>query len=299
MSTIHNPTNFEPKDYEVEDYLDNQRPQFFGQDNYEQEVKWWEESMRRALGADWLAKKNHCAHCGNSNVRWITACRHIPTGEVVVFGAVCTDRLGFANKVAFKLAQLQARAEARKVRFTIWNKREGFLTSHPSVKDALEAAKLPLHAKNFFLHDVLAKLDRYGELSEKQVAAITASIARDRDYAAKKEAEATEVKGDAPSGRVEVTGIVLTLKSQEGYMGRGEVLKMLLKLENNSKVWLTCTEFDIHRGDKVTVKATFEVSHDDKSFAFGKRPIISNIVHDEFPDGSLPPTRAQNSEVQR
>lgn len=170
MSTIHNPTNFEPKDYVVEDYLDNKRPVFCGEDaaTFELLVKDWERDMERALGADWRAKMNHCVHCGNGNVRWITACRHIPTNEVVVFGSDCTRRLGFADKFAFKLAQLQARAEARKVRFTIWNKREAFLEKHVELRAALACIDHPEHVKNFFAHDVLAKLDRYGELSDKQ-----------------------------------------------------------------------------------------------------------------------------------
>lgn len=84
-------------------------------------------------------------------------------------------------------------------------------------------------------------------------------------------------KGLAPAGRVAVTGIVLSIKTQDGYMG-GTVYKMLLKLTTNAKVWLTCTDASIERGDTVTVKATFEVSRDDPSFAFGKRPIVEGIV---------------------
>lgn len=273
--TVHNPSNFEPRDYEVEDYLDNQRPQFFGQDGYEQELAYWKADMERILGADWRAKSHHCVHCGNGSVRWITAVRHLPTNEVVVFGAVCTDRLGFANKVAFKLAQLQARAEARKVKFTIYRKREQYLTDNPLIKQALAEIDQPQHAKNFFAQDVLRKLDQYGTLSTRQAECVIESLRKDNEAVVRRAIEAAEPKGDAPSGRVEVTGTVLTVKEQESQWGIA--FKMLLKLANNSKVWLTCTDSSIQRGDTVTVKATFEVSRDDKSFAFGKRPIVNNI----------------------
>ncbi len=272
MTTIHNPTNFEPRDYEVEEYLDNRRPEYCpGEDleSYTQIVKDWEADMLRTLGANWRAKSCHCIHCGNGSVRWITAVRHLPTQEVVVFGAICTQRLGFTDQKAFQLAQLQARAEARKVRFVTYTKRAAFLTAHPEIADALAHIDDEVHAKNFFVKDVLRKLDQWGELSDRQVECVVSSMARDLTYAAKREAEATEVKGDAPSGRVAVTGTVVSIKWQEGDFGTTR--KMLVKLENNSKVWVTAPEA-VERGDTITVKATWDVSKDDASFAFSKRP---------------------------
>ena len=270
--TIHSPANFEPRDYEVEDYLDNHRPEYCpgeSRENYDKIVRHWEGDMERALGADWRAKSHRCIHCGNGTVRWITAVKHIPTGDLVVFGAVCTHRLGFADKHAFKLAQLQARAEARKVRFTIYTKRAEFLAMSPAIAEALLHIDESVHARNAFAHDVLNKLDQYGTLSEAQATAVLASMARDVEYAAKRAAQDAEPKGDAPSGRVQVSGTVLSIKEQESDFGI--TFKMLVKLTNNAKVWVTAPS-GVERGDIVTFKATFEVSKDDKSFAFGKRP---------------------------
>jgi len=272
-ATVHNPSNFEPADYEIFDALDNKRPEYCGQgiEAYEQEVRWWQEELERALGTDWRAKKNRCAHCGNGRVRWITVAHHAPTGEKVVFGADCTERLGFENRQAFKLAQLRSKAEAGHARLKVWKARCAFLEANPTVAAAIEQAKGAAHAKNTFVADVLGKLDRFGSISERQVAAVLSSLQRDLATAERKAAEAVEVKGDAPSGRVTVTGEILTVKDQEG--AYGVVTKMLLKLANNSKVWLTAPgEMTAGRGDTITVTATFEVSRDDKSFAFGKRP---------------------------
>ena len=279
IATAHNPTHFEPADYVVENYLDNKRPEYCGGpvEEYAREVAFWEEDMRVALGDDWRAKSHRCVHCGNGSVRWITSVRHLPTNDVVVFGAICTDRLGFANKVAFKLAQLQARAEARKVRFTIWTKRQEFLAANPAIAEALVKINEPAHSKNTFVKDVLSKLDQYGDLTVNQVNAVIKSLARDVEYAARQAAEASEPKGPAPSGRVTVTGQVLSTKLQESDFGA--VLKMLVKLENNSKVWVSVPSREtVERGDKVTFKATFEVSKDDPSFAFGSRPHLVSRV---------------------
>lgn len=277
-ATVHNPTNFDPAHYEVEDYLDNKRPEYFGQEieAYKQEILWWEREMERALGPTWRAKCHRCVHCGNGNIRWITAVRHQPTGDVVVFGSDCTERLGFPDKVTFKLAQLQSRDAARKVRVKAYLKRQAFVEANPAVAAALAAIERPEHAGNHFVKDVLSKLDRYGDLSEKQIAAVTASLARDLTRAAQKAAEALEVKGDAPSGRVDVTGEVLSVQFREGDYGGS--FKSLIKLDNNAKVWVTVPgEDSFKRGDRVTIRATWTPSQDDKSFAFGKRPHLVSV----------------------
>lgn len=277
--TTHNPANFEPSDYVVEDYLDNKPPVYFGQpvELFERERAEWRAEMARTFGPQWQRKIHSCAHCGNGSVRWITAVRHLPTEEVIVFGAVCTARLGFADKHAFKLAQLQARAEARKVKFTIWNKRQEFLAAHPEVAKALTTIDDPIHARNTFAKDVLGKLDQYGTLSDRQVETVLASLKRDVDYAARKAVEDAEPKGEAPRGRKEVTGEVLSIKWVENAFGSTQ--KMLVKLTNNAKVWVTVPGKEkIERGDIVTIRATWTPSRDDASFAFGSRPHLVNRI---------------------
>ncbi len=162
-----------------------------------------------------------------------------------------------------------ARASARQIRFTIYNKRTEFLAAHPDITEALAHVDDPVHARNTFAKDVLAKLDRFGELSEKQASAVVASMQRDRDYTARRAIEEAEVKGDAPTGRVTVTGTVLSTRVDETDFGT--VVKMLLKLDNGARAWVTCPS-GVERGDSITLAATWTVSPTDKSFAFGKRP---------------------------
>lgn len=273
--SVHNPSNFDPANYEIQDYLDNKRPQFFGQDEvtWKNEIEWWEADMRRAFGPDWVKKIHRCVHCGNTNVRWITAVKHAPTGDVVTFGADCTERLGFANRQDWKLAQLKSKAEAKHGRIKIWKARVAYLEANPEIAAAVEQAKGEAHAKNYFVQDVLRKLDQYGSLSERQAAAVLSSLKRDIESAERKAAEAVEVKGEAPEGRVEVVGAILSIQDRETDFG--VVTKALLKLANNAKVWLTLPSEaigSVERGDVIKVRATFERSRDDRSFGFGKRP---------------------------
>jgi len=277
--TVHNPTHFEPSAYEVVNYFDNRRPQYYGQGlpAYEQEVRDWENELQATFGPDWRSKVFHCVHCGNGNVRWITATFHAPTGETVVFGSDCTARLGFRNHVAFKLAQLQAKAEVGHKRMKIWKARVAFLEANPVFAAAVEQAKNDLHAKNGFVQDVISKLGQYGSLSERQVAAVLKSLARDVEMSKAKVVEAAEVKGPAPEGRQTVSGVVLSTKVQEG--AYGSVRKMLVKLANASRVWVTVpSKLAVNRNDAITFSATFEVSKDDKSFAFGSRPTVVSVT---------------------
>lgn len=279
VPSVHNPSNFEPSDYEVVDYLDNRRPMYCGGtvEAYEAEVEFWKSEIARVFGnGDFTVgvKKIHrCAHCGNGRVRWIAAVLHVPTREVVAFGSECVNRLGFKDRAAFKLAQIQAKAEAIKARFVVWNKRTAYLEAHPEVVAALAEMDNPVHARNSFAVDIVGKLNHWGDLSDKQAAALVASLKRDHEFAAKRAAEATEVKGDAPSGRQTVTGEVLSIKEYEG--GFGYTYKMLVKLDNNSRVFVSKPSgHGIERGWRITFTATFTPKDDDKSFAFGKRPIF-------------------------
>jgi hypothetical protein len=283
VPTVHNPTHFYPAQYEVLDYLDGKRPVYYGQgvETYAEEVKFWEGEMVCAFGADWKAKNvRRCVHCGHNPLRWLTVVKHLPTGDTVVFGADCTKRLEFVDQKTYKLAQLQARDAANKVRIKVWNAREAFLKANPAFAAAIEQAKGEVHAKNYFVHDVIGKLGQYGSLSVNQVNAVITSLARDVEYAAKKAVEVTEVKGDAPVGRVTVTGTVLSLKDQpSSFVPGGYVRKMLVKLANNSRVWMTApSKHTIDRGDVVTVTATFEASKD-KDFSFGSRPSLVKVEH--------------------
>ena len=140
-------------------------------------------------------------------------------------------------------------------------------------------------ATDSFLLDLWTKAFDY-DLSEKQVAALVASLRRRADRAAAKTAEA-EASAPVPEGRYEVEGEILSTKTQEGDWGT--VVKMLVQHETGYKVWVSVPEAlwgqleaevgdDVNvyalplKGRRVRFTATVEASRDDKSFGFGKRP---------------------------
>lgn len=300
MSTIHNPSNFKPEDYEVYDYFDNKFPEY----HFGMTVECFE-----AICNEWRATKArlfpdsqdiyHCAHCGNGLVRYIVCCLHKPTGKNVVFGDICVARLGFTNHNDFKAAQIRAKAELAHKRIVIYQKYLKTIEKYPALEAAVKNIGNPAHEKNMFAHDVVGKLKTYGELSERQITALVAALKRDEEYAARKATEVPEVVGDAPQGREVVEGVVLCKKLKEGDFG--DTFKMLVKLTNNSKVWCTCPSegliggsMAIEVGAKIKVRATWTRKLEDKTFAFGKRPYLIS-VENKAAQNATPENPTQNS----
>jgi hypothetical protein len=91
--------------------------------------------------------------------------------------------------------------------------------------------------------------------------------------AAQRAAEQAELDAaePCPTGRVEITGKILTIKLQEGYYG--DTWKMLVKDDRGFKVWGSIpSSLHATRGARVTFMAAVEPSRDDDKFGFYKRP---------------------------
>lgn len=113
------------------------------------------------------------------------------------------------------------------------------------------------------------KLEKWGSLSEKQIAAVQRGIDRDKQRAA--EAEALKQVEPLAEGRYGIEGEILTLKWQESQYGT--TLKMLVKMDDGNKVWGTCpSKLRCEVGDRVRFFAQVERSRDDDHFGFYKRP---------------------------
>jgi len=283
MSTVHNPKNFEPRDYRVIEYFDNHPPEYYfgmDMDHFAHMVEQWKADLERVYGPDFRSKIHRCVHCGQGNVRYIVACEHIPSGEVVTFGDVCVNRLGFANASEFKSKHIRTRANLERQAKKNAEARQKIMDENPGLEAAikcLDEHKDSTHMRNTFARDIQAKFFRYHKLSERQITAFVQAVARDHEYEAKRQAEDNEEKGPAPEGRVEVKGEVLSVKWRDNDFGGS--LKMLVKLANNSKVWCTAPNYGegIDRGIKIHFRATFSVSKDDPHFAFGSRPHLIGI----------------------
>lgn len=287
MASVHNPSKFEPSDYEVNDYFDNRPPEYCLGMNAEQHRKMLEfhhkDRMRLFKGGACY----QCSHCGNGNVRYVVSVLHIPTGDLVCFGSDCVHRLGFKDRMAFKEAELRAKAELNHKKVLVYMKYQAFLKAAPEMASFLEEVKKPVHARNSFVHDLASKLMEFGSLSARQVEAGLASLRKDERSAA----DALKPKGPAPEGRVQVVAKVLGAKYYEN--GFGETFKMTAELPNGSRVFCTVpsallikmNEFPKKQGLHVRFTATFTPKKEDPSFAFGLRPAQGGDVLEIPPSG--------------
>jgi hypothetical protein len=136
---------------------------------------------------------------------------------------------------------------------------------------------------------------RYGSLTERQTAALKRSLTqyhdRNEQFAARRAAEAPVVTAPMPTGRVTVTGTVVSFKYVESQFG--SQLKMLVLADQGWKVWGTCPSAlratNILKGARVTFSA--EVQPKEEAFGFFSRPTQASFI-DEAPAAQAAPAPA-------
>jgi hypothetical protein len=294
MSTIHNPVNFDPSAYRIVGYADNQPPKFtwfspFA--SFEEGEAARREFMRRR--EEWLNEMlamfpernwHKCQHCGQGNVRYVCAAEHKETKERVCFGDICCDKLHIEGRDAFKAKRIRDAAAARARRENDAAKLAQTIENDLELKTILEHVGDAVHAKNWFVRDIICKLMQYGSISDKQKSAVTASMKRDVEYAANRPAEVVPTV-EVKSGAYPIEGKVVAVKEYDNEFGVS--WKMMVVNDLGQKFWCSVPSGISHlldsedgplKGRRVKLTATWTVSDNDKFFAFGKRPRGATIV---------------------
>jgi len=216
---------------------------------------------------------HNCGHCG-SHIRFAAVMAHEPSMEFILVGQDClTNRFDEMSAADFKALRDAAKKAARESKKA--EQRAALIKEHPELADAFES-------NNLFIQDVMRKFDKYAELSDRQIAAVKTALIRDAEWEVKKAAEQKEAESaaDAPTGRVTITGEIISVKLQETMYGSS--MKMLVKTADGWKLWVTVPNSimigEVLSGKTVTLTATVTPSNDDPKFAFGKRPSKAVLV---------------------
>ena len=217
---------------------------------------------------------HNCGHCG-SHIRFAAVMAHEPSMEFIVVGQDClTNRFDEMSKADFKVLRDAAKKAARESKKA--EQRAALIKEHPELADAFES-------NNSFIQDVMWKFHKYAELSDRQIAAVKTALVRDAEWEVKKAAEQKKMESakDAPSGRIEITGEILSIKRRETDFG--STLKMIVKTDDGWKLWTTVPSSIMGTdeglsGKHVTLTVTVTPSNDDPKFAFGKRPSKAVLV---------------------
>jgi hypothetical protein len=244
--------------------------------------------MLKNQGATWAEHRNansrKCGHCG-TRIQYAAIMLHNPTKEIIEVGETCLNGRFNLSKIAF--TNLRKASAARRASSKNAEQRAAILEAHPELVAAMES-------DNSFIQDVMRRFKTKAELSEKQIAAVKTALVRDAERAEREAVWATEAElaADAPTGKVTVTGEIVSTKWQETMYGSTQ--KMIVKTEAGWKLWVTVpssieptqsfTDFaegkaeDKLEGKTVTLTATVTPSNDDPKFAFGKRPTQAKLV---------------------
>jgi len=291
---IHRPADFDPEQYEWVDGFDNQpepgsyvslsEPQTFAMDDGTQQVgtnyanahdRWLRGLVERSTTARY-GDCFQCDHCG-ARIRYVGVFRHRPTGDHIAVGETCADGRFTYSKATFDRLRKQAQLARKTQRLlTAWTE---YRETHPADWDALAAAANP------FIQNVLAKGRRYGDISDRQLAAIVSALAREVQEAEEPEEVAAATIPVPEGAAILLEGTVLATKVQDGYYG--STLKMLVEVETPDggyRVWGTIpSSLDARRGSRVRFTANLVRSNDDESFGFFSRPRKATLLEELVP----------------
>lgn len=195
------------------------------------------EAHRRAheAGVAVYGSPGKCGVCGAWYIYgelWL----HVPTGEYVHMGHDCASKYELMmDRSAAELANNRARAavatQIRKAERA--EEREAFLAAHPEVADAftLGDAASDQRARRV-IADIAARFVQFCSLSDKQIAYLAKLADEIRNPAP------DEVKVDAPTGKAEFTGTIVSAKLVPGYAYETYDWKVTIKVDTGAGIWL-------------------------------------------------------------
>lgn len=271
---VHAPKNLKPEDYE-----------FVGCGNYSTaDLDAYTPYIGHLIDEGWSfdSEGAGCRHCGQFII-YFAILKHIPSHKLIKVGETCLDnRFSLANA---EFQKLRKAAKLNRERKRLSDKRKEFL----ALKENAEAFEWAKEQQGEFEYKFCGYIDRYGEASDKFVAAILRSKARAEEWAAKR-AEEAEHAMSVIEGRYQIRGEILSAKWK--FTTFGDTLKIVVKDEGEYKVHGTCPAAILNeanaqganddpsalKGLNVTFTATVKASDDDKTFGFFSRPVNGVIL---------------------
>jgi len=210
---------------------------------------------------------DHCTHCGSALKSGVVYL-HKTSGEHIVMGHTCRNRLDFADA-----DEIQAAHRANRLRLASLRKLMKRNWRWKIVGEFL----IENEDKHHIIADMLRKLNKYFSLSRRQIA-FARKIVRDEAKRAKEKADREARLAQAQDwedGRHEIEGKILSCKWKDSDFGGG--YKLLIELEDGRRCWGSAPskllkETEDVVGLTIKIKARFRVSSDDTKFAFFSRP---------------------------
>ena len=282
----HRPSVINPDEYEFVAF-DHIKIEHFGDCIYIRDQRRTIADHMKRTGGTW-SKHEHggnCGVCGNANAIYTSLFYHAPSNSYVRVGENCANKLdmsagdwnAFRRSVHNALEALAGKKKAAAL-LTVEGLEECW-TIYATAREGREEQ---------IISDIVSKLVKYGQLSEKQMTFLRKLL---RDIATRAERDAQRRAEEAsaapcPTGRVKITGTVLAVKVVEGDFGN--TTKILVRDDSGFKVWGTRpairgplvqesygtrkTYICVEKGDRLSFFAAVEPSNDNPKFGFYRRP---------------------------
>lgn len=229
-------------------------------------------------GGTWAthAHGGSCYCCG-AYALYLAVFFHEATREYIRIGERCTEKMLYGCSSDFATA----RRAVHDAREAIAGKQKAkLLLADMGLEKAWEIYELP-NSVDFFeettIKDIVGRLIRRGFVSDKQrdfIRSLLNAIEQRPYVRAIREAEKAAAK-DCPTGRMVVTGVVLSTKIVESQWG--DAIKMLVKTPDGYTLWGTVPSgLEASRGSEVIFKATVVPSDRDPKHGYFSRPSAQN-----------------------
>lgn len=303
---IHRPSEINPEDYQYVcvQYLWSRADPELGEAEFNK-AEWEVFVAHKAKTGGKFAQIEHggtCFCCG-ATARFVARYYHPKTNAYIDLGERCAFKLDEGETDAFKTL----RRSIKNARESIAGKRKAKIIFEEAgltkAWELYETNRYPEVREERIIVDIVGKVVRYGNASENSLKLVTKLLnyIQNKDQIeaerrAKREAEKAAA-APCPSGRVKVTGTILTVKVKEHNFGRD--LKVLVKDVSGFTVWgnlpkdlnsliewvddrSTDEKYPrlINKEVKVEFVATITQSKDDTKFGFFKRPSKAKIIQD-------------------
>lgn len=239
----------------------------------------WLTGLLRNSSTSVYGDSGQCDHCG-AHLRYVVVLKHLPTNSYMATGETCyNERFVYSDKVTKDVDRLRKKAAAGRLRSQVRARFDAW-TAESEDNSAAVAFLQEQHeagADNDFLISVFSQLNKKGELSERQVAAVLRNKAGAEKYAKVLAERELEEKVPVVEGRQQIVGTVLKLDVKDSDYGLRYV--MTVKDDRGFVLWGTNPLGDeIEKGDRIKFAATVTKSDRDECFGFFKRPAKAERV---------------------
>lgn len=287
---IHSPKNINPKEYTFVG-LRYVGPSNVGQELASDYVNPLKSHFQKTGGK--MSDHNHkgsCHVCG-ANAHYLAVYYHADTNTYIQTGFDCATKMDMQKESVFqKFTKDVAQARewvAGKTKAIEFLKEKGL----EECWNIYSLESTPNFFEEFTITDIVAKLIRYGSISEKQESFLRKLLKQISQRAVKleKRKEEWEAAAPCPEGRITVVGKVLTVKFKD--TGFGMTRKILVQSEEGFKVWGSAPSsvkvpailgddepVSIQVGDRISFSAKVFPSKDDVKFGFYSRPTRAEIL---------------------